>query len=92
MGRTLHYFVSDKSFVPTDEQQLAIYELTDKYTNDIEWTAEAHSFDFYEYVPNWDRLKVIHGHNLSVDEGRAIIEKRLEECVQTGMTKIDARK
>jgi hypothetical protein len=92
MGRTLHYQVQDKTFVPTDDQQNAIYALTKKYLDTIDWTCETPSFDFYDYYPNWDQLKKMKGRDVTMEEGWEIVNLSNQSKMDSGYSAIEARK
>ena len=92
MGRTLHYQVLDKKFIPSDEQQLALYALTKRYIETIEFTCEQPSFDYYDYYPNWKKLKNLKHKDITRDEAWNIINLSIQSKLDSGYNQIQARK
>ena len=88
MGRTLHYEVINHHFIPTDEQQLEIYNLTEKYCKKFDWTCEAPDFDYYRCYPNWEYFdaKGMKGGESAWE----YINKSIRNKISSGMNMIDA--
>lgn len=82
----------DTSFEPTDKQQNALYALTDKYAKEIEWTAEEPSLDFYDHVPNWERLEKLHGRTIKAVEGWDTVNLKIKQKRWKGLGRIHAVK
>ncbi len=88
MGRTLHYEVINHHFIPTDEQQLTIYTLTEKYCKEFEWTCETPDFDYYRCYPNRDYLdtKGLKGGESAWE----YINKSIRNKISSGVNLVDA--
>ena len=79
MGRTLHYYVTRSSLVPSDEECEQLDAISQKYRNSFHWTCEEPQFDYYDFYPNWNYYTQMRDTGKVWDIVTKEIEKRMKE-------------